>query len=448
MTLTENRSQLPPAHDTIAEESLLSAALKDRDALEVLVAEVSPDDFYDPAHAELAAVMVEMAEDGQPVETRTVAPELDRLGRLERVGGYARLFELVAVEVVPSNASRYARVITEKALSRRILRDALSLARLAGEDGDAITLVEQARSLFADVELPVSGRSLVPSVDMLLMSDDPPYDWEVEGLIERQDRLVITGIEGGGKSTLLRQLAVCIAAGIHPFHHGPIDPRKVLVVDVENSLRQIRRELGPLVDIVKGNRNWDPDNLRVAAKLDVDLLSRHDRDWLVDLVASNRPDVLITGPLYQLFSADPKDEQPAKALARLFDRIRARYGCALILEAHAAKGAKGLPRTLEPYGASLWLRWPEFGYGLRPADAEEAAKERAERVAFQGWRGPRDQRDWPTRLVADPNSPWPWTDPDARPRTMPRGGIVVSSYRQPEFDDRVPSDWDLENGEL
>src|SRR5690606_35055657 len=51
----------------------------------------------------------------------------------------------------------------------------------------------------------------------------------------RRWRIVIAGEEGIGKMVLLRQIGHCLAAGIHPFvANKTIEPRRVLIVDVEN----------------------------------------------------------------------------------------------------------------------------------------------------------------------------------------------------------------------
>jgi replicative DNA helicase len=79
------------------------------------------------------------------------------------------------------------------------------------------------------------------------------------------------------------------------------------------------------------------------------------------------------------------------------------------MEAHAPHAGPMGPRSLRPAGSSLWLRWPEFGYGLRRVEHEQSAQEgRACRLV--PWRGARDARDWPLFLRAgDPaTGEWPW----------------------------------------
>jgi ATPase subunit of ABC transporter with duplicated ATPase domains len=61
-------------------------------------------------------------------------------------------------------------------------------------------------------------------LDAFLAEPDPEYDWLIPGLLERGDRVIVTGQEGKGKSTLLRQIGVQVAAGIHPFTLDDIVP--------------------------------------------------------------------------------------------------------------------------------------------------------------------------------------------------------------------------------
>jgi len=70
----------------------------------------------------------------------------------------------------------------------------------------------------------------------------------------------------------------------------------------------------------------------------------------------------------------------------------------LVMETHAPHGGN-FGRDLRPFGSSVWLRWPEFGIGLR--------KEDDDRYLVEHWRGPRDKRTWPTALQR--RREWPWT---------------------------------------
>lgn len=402
-----------PPHNLQAEISLVGAALLSRHAFEVAVTEVDTDDFYSMPLALTHAAMKRLWDAGiTNIDPVIVGDELAARNELDAIGGCTQLMEWQSKCPATSNARRYARIVVEHATMRKLGRVGIEIADLA-YDGpvDIREAVDQAKYLVSQVDLPVEGGT--PSLNaMQFLEVESDYDWLIEGLLERRDRLIITGPEGGGKSTLMRQLALMFAAGMHPFNFQRVTPVRVLVVDVENSSTQIQRALAPMIDRVKHRLN--PENLRLELRTDgLDLTHRHDSRWLLERVASNRPDVLITGPLYKLHAEDPNDEQSARRVARVFDMIRAKFDCAIVLEAHAPHGVTGA-RSLRPFGSSLWLRWPEFGYGMVPDGEAGEIDGRPLAVWWRAWRGPRDQRKWPIRLSGDGREFWPWRDSSHR----------------------------------
>lgn len=254
-----------------------------------------------------------------------------------------------------------------------------------------------------------------PDIGEFLHSDEPEHDWLIRGLIERGDRVIITGHEGSGKSTLLRQFGVMAAAGIHPFTLEQIDPIKVMFVDLENSTRQVRRKLRPLW---LAARDLAPGRMRIRVVAQgIDLLREADRAFLSQRIAANEPDLVIMGPLYKLVGDDPVKEEPARVAALYLDALRTRHGFGLMMETHCPHGANGAKRPERPYGASLWMRWPEFGIYLDATPGSEALRH---------WRGARDEREWPTLLRR--GGTWPWTPvTDARSLTFDR---VVQATRE------------------
>lgn len=249
---------------------------------------------------------------------------------------------------------------------------------------------------------------LAPDLWEFIASEDAPYDWIVKGLIERGDRLMLTGFEGLGKSVLTRQLAVTIAAGLHPFTFENGVPARVLYIDCENSAAQSRRHFRGLAATSVAYECRVPDGgLRLIHRPEgIDLTRDEDAAWLLERVTAHRPDVLFIGPFYRLHAANMNDELPARKTIAVLDLARVRANCALIVEAHAGHGEAVRGRTVRPTGSSLLLRWPEFGYGLRPA--EGASESAANLVDFKAWRGSRDQRDWPRQLVRGKPGQWPW----------------------------------------
>lgn len=212
--------------------------------------------------------------------------------------------------------------------------------------------------------------------------------------VDRADGMFLAGREciPTHNSTLLRQVAIQAAAGIHPFTHQEMAPLRVLLLDLENSERQIRRALRPLHVTAGGTAD---ENLTVAVHPQgLDLNDPTDVATLTHLIATVQPELVVGGPIYKLVGGDPTEEQPAKAAAMTLDRLRVAYGFALALETHQPHGT-GSDRPERPYGASLWKRWPEFGLHI------------SSEGMLRHWRGARDERDWPAALVK--GGEWPWT---------------------------------------
>jgi hypothetical protein len=237
--------------------------------------------------------------------------------------------------------------------------------------------------------------TLTPAVGILSFFEEPEpeYDWLVPGLIERGDRMILTGNEGKGKSTLLRQVAIQLAGGLHPFTLEPIPPIKVMFVDLENGRGHVRREFHKFF---KGTA--DDEHLKIASwPGGLDLLEKAYRTAFVNAVSDYGPDLLIIGPMYKLAPKLDREEE-SSLLAQMLDMMRATLKFSLILESHqphALYQEAERIRPERPFGSSLWMRWPEFGFCLEDSGM------------LRPWRGARDaDRGWPLKLAR--GEEWPW----------------------------------------
>lgn len=358
--------------------------------------------FYQPRHELIYNALVHQYARGYPTDPIATGDHLQHTGDLNRAGGRAYLAELTLHPgaTIPASAGYYADIVNRHHQARQVDTLGTALRALAqAPDFDTHTalahLTDRIAALTASAT-PDGATMPGLTVDELIDSDDPEYDWLIEGFLERTDRLILTGAEGAGKSTLLRQWGTQAACGVHPFTLAPVPPVRVLVVDLENSERQNRREYRRLRAAAK---HLDPGNLILHSKLDgLDLTDRGDEAWLDRMLTHHQPDLLITGPIYKLAGGNPNDEKDAKPAAMAIDRLRENHRVAVLLEAHSKKGESTNPRhrPKEPFGWSGWMRWPEFGQHI-DTDGN-----------LTPWRGARDSgRQFPSALQR--GGQWPWS---------------------------------------
>lgn len=392
-------------HNLGAEESILGACLLSRDACETAIEALRPEDFYKPAHGSIFAAVLTLWADGSAIDPVTVADALNRAGWLEKVGGIPALLELAGRTPATSNAKRYARIIQDHATMRNLLGLASTLVEDVYElPEDVESLITKVKGRLEEISLP--GGRAEPGPDLFDFThaeeEEEAPDWVVPGLMERGDRLMLTGPEGRGKSSMIRQLLVQVAAGLLPFtDRDPVVPQRTLLVDAENPTPHLRRELRKLY--IAAGQSLDPGRMVVLSRPEgLDLLHRADRQWLIERIQANRPDLVAVGPLYKLHRDDPNDEQAARSLSAFLDDLRIRYRFSLILEAHSPQASGGNKRPIRPAGSSLWLRWPETGVGMVPEGDEETARV----WKLKEWRGLRSARNLPDHLSR--GGRWPW----------------------------------------
>jgi replicative DNA helicase len=123
------RGRVPP-NDLDAEESLLGAMLLSTDAIDDALETLDPSDFYKPAHGHVFEAIRDLNVRGEPADPVTVADELRRANLLEAVGGESVLVSLQAGTPATTNASRYARIVRDHAVLRRLIGVAGEIAEL------------------------------------------------------------------------------------------------------------------------------------------------------------------------------------------------------------------------------------------------------------------------------------------------------------------------------
>ncbi|HLI33247.1 MAG TPA: replicative DNA helicase [Solirubrobacteraceae bacterium] len=144
---------LPP-HDLDAEQAVLGAILLSDRSLYALVIEegLRPADFYHERHTRIYEAMLSLYNESQPVDPLTVTERLARMGHLEKVGGRGAIEELTGVVPAAGHARRYAQIVREAALLRRLLGATYEIqGEVAEHSAPPRELVERAERAILEV---------------------------------------------------------------------------------------------------------------------------------------------------------------------------------------------------------------------------------------------------------------------------------------------------------
>lgn len=428
--------------DLIAERQVLAIALTGPAEIQAQFAAMPPGVFGQ--HDEqgganlndlVATVLRDRIRRGIPIDPAVLAADAARVAgsddKARRVGMFVA--ELASTFPPAVSWSYYAERVLLLHAAREASVHAYRLAQrleTADEPADVVELVRTAANDLNATMDGLIGSASEPPLSLAEMLDGPeePHDWLVPNLWERMDRVVITGFEGTGKSYLLAQFALAIAAGVHPFRAEVIKPHghRVLILDMENSRRQIRRRYAIIrrqVDRIRESAALSPMDWSTAVRFyhrpeGIDLSNPSEVARAERAIAATAPDLVLAGPLYRMHRLNLNDEPAAREIVEVLDRWRVKYGFTLIVEAHVGHvGESSGGRKLRPTGSSLFMRWPEFGYGIR-AFGDGAAEEHPSVVEVVAWRGSRDERDWPKILRHGESLPWVPSDPEYERRHL------------------------------
>jgi replicative DNA helicase len=149
---TGGQSPHVPSHDLDAEMSVLSAMLLSPTAIAAVSEHLKSSDFYRPTHGVIFDVARTLYEGGEPVDAITVAAKLEELGKLDLVGGRAKIHEIAAWASATGNVGHYALIVRDHSLIRRLSDAGREITRLAVDRGDETShLISRAEQLLFEV---------------------------------------------------------------------------------------------------------------------------------------------------------------------------------------------------------------------------------------------------------------------------------------------------------
>ncbi len=148
MTQSPNGGQdlgrMPPQAVEV-EQAVLGAMMLEQRAIVRAIEILDESCFYHAPHSRIFAAMTDLFERGTAVDQLTLTEELKRRGQLDDVGGVVYLAKLGSEVATTANIDFHARIVFEKALSRKLIETSSEvIERAYAADEDVQTLIDNA----------------------------------------------------------------------------------------------------------------------------------------------------------------------------------------------------------------------------------------------------------------------------------------------------------------
>ena len=153
-----------------AENAVLGSILIDDKAADLLIPSLKADDFYLSANRTIFAVMKNLQNESVPIDTVSVADELERIGKLDEIGSISYLSELAESLPSAANCEYYADIVRRDSLSRRVIGVGNDIARFGYDSSSGEEALAHAEQLVYGVAEENSPKALVHAGDALALA--------------------------------------------------------------------------------------------------------------------------------------------------------------------------------------------------------------------------------------------------------------------------------------
>ena len=360
---------------------------------------VGLDDFDPGERQDLFALMERGYLEGS-LEPAWIAGEATRIGRPS--SGYVAT--VLSAGFVGGSVAYYAERLREASARRYALKVLTQgITRLEHDEAIPDEIVSDVRAQLDAMPKPSVSDDDTWTLDEIMGLEIREEDFTIPRMLKKNERLVLTGSEGGGKSVFVYQMLTGAAFGVDTFSLERTKPARVLFIDVENNEFQAKANLDKIVPALKEIAPNVQPEWRSLKRRVVDLLATKDRADIIRRVIHYSPDILYMGTAYKLTDVSDETHRSVRAIQSVVDRIRQEINCSVIVEHHAGHGHMNDRNNMRPEGSSYWLRWPDFGYGMQPL----VTKDRKRLMRLGAWRGDRaTDRSFPVAVKQSDVMPW------------------------------------------
>jgi replicative DNA helicase len=185
-----------PPHSIEAEQSVIGGLMLDNTAFERVADLIGENDFYRYDHRLIWQQCAKLIEKTQPADVLTVLEALKSVGKAEDAGGLQYLNQLAHEVPSAANIRRYAEIVRDKSVLRRLIStsDEIAGQALSPQGKDTAQILDEAESkIFQISEDGAKGKVGFQSLQDILTQ----VVQHVESLIENQGSDGVTGVPTG-----------------------------------------------------------------------------------------------------------------------------------------------------------------------------------------------------------------------------------------------------------
>ena len=138
--MDDTLSGIPP-QNLDAEASLLGSLIIDTDAFIKIADQVKPEDFYSHQHKAIFSAMSSLHDKRSPIDILTLSEQLKSSDELDNIGGASYLTELTNFVPTAAHVEKYAEIVADKSIRRRLIKASQDIAKVSGEEAKTIVAV-------------------------------------------------------------------------------------------------------------------------------------------------------------------------------------------------------------------------------------------------------------------------------------------------------------------
>ncbi len=134
------QGKIPPQNIEV-EQSLLGCMLMDKDSIITVSAWLLPTHFYDDRHVIIYSAILDLFNNGLPVDLVTIVDKLKKQKKLTNAGGATYLADLVSTVATSAHVEEYGEIVKESAVRRGLISAAREITELAFNENTPIDRV-------------------------------------------------------------------------------------------------------------------------------------------------------------------------------------------------------------------------------------------------------------------------------------------------------------------